>query len=67
MNLGAGEVDVWLEELDLGFAGAGKASDMGEDAEKIFDKEPTAEDGKALVAYISWSTLGNTEKMAKVI
>lgn len=30
---GAGEVDAWLEELDLGLAGEKKVSDMGENAE----------------------------------
>lgn len=35
--------------------------------EKEVDKESSAEDGKVLVAYFSWSTSGNTEKMAKVI
>ena len=64
---GTGEVDAWLEELDLGFAGAEKASDMGGDAEKVSDNETTEEDGKVLVAYFSWSASGNTEKMAKVI
>ncbi|MBO5484563.1 MAG: NAD(P)H-dependent oxidoreductase [Lachnospiraceae bacterium] len=64
---GAGEVDAWLEELDLGFTGDEKTSDMGEDAEEISDKEPNAEDGKVLVVYFSWSASGNTEKMAKVI
>lgn len=54
---GAGEVDAWLEELNLGVTGDKKVSDMGEDAE----------DSKVLVAYFSWSTSGNTEKMAKVI
>lgn len=64
---GAGEIDAWLEELDLGFAGDKKVSDIGEDAEEISDKESSSEDSKVLVAYFSWSTSGNTEKMAKVI
>lgn len=64
---GAGEVDEWLEELNLGFTGDKKVSDTGENAEEISDKESSSEDSKVLVAYFSWSASGNTEKMAKVI
>lgn len=64
---GAGGVEAWLEELDLGFAGDKKVSGMDRDAEEIPDKELNTEDGKVLVAYFSWSASGNTEKMAKVI
>lgn len=64
---GVGEIDAWLEELDLGFAGDEKVSDTRDNAEEISDKESSAKDGKVLVAYFSWSTSGNTEKMAKVI
>ena len=60
---GAGEVDEWLKELNLGIMGDEKVSDTGE----AVDKESSAEDSKVLVAYFSWSTSGNTEKMAKVI
>lgn len=63
----AGEVDKWLEELNLGLAGDTKAADAGKNEEEISDKESSAGDGKVLVAYFSWSSSGNTEKMAKVI
>lgn len=64
---GAGEIDAWLEELDLGLAGDTKASEAGKNEEELSEQEPSAEDGKILVAYFSWSTSGNTEKMVKVI
>lgn len=68
---GAGEVDAWLEKLDLGFAGDEKVSDTEDDAEngaeEVSDKQASADKGGILVAYFSWSESGNTEKMAKVI
>lgn len=64
---GAGEVDTWLEELNLGLTGDMKEADTRRNEEKISDKESSAEDSKVLIAYFSWSSSGNTEKMAKVI
>lgn len=64
---GTGEVDAWLEELDLGITGDAKAADTEKNEEETSDQESSAEDGKILVAYFSWSTSGNTEKMAKLI
>lgn len=73
---GTGQIDGWLSELGL----TGNAAQPGDETQvEPSETEPvvseenneTAEvsgvDGKTLIVYFSWSTSGNTEKMANTI
>lgn len=73
---GTGQIDGWLSELGL----TGNAAQPGNETQvEPSETEPvvseenneTAEvsgvDGKNLIVYFSWSTSGNTEKMANTI
>lgn len=73
---GTGQIDGWLSELGL----TGNAAQPGNETQvEPSETEPvvseenneTAEvsgvDGKTLIVYFSWSTSGNTEKMANTI
>lgn len=59
---GTSEIDNWLQELGLV-----TTVDMTADTSQSTESAVTANDGKTLVVYFSWSTSGNTEKMATYI
>lgn len=70
---GTSQIDEWLSELGL----TGNAAQPGDEVQVESSEPETAvseednqttevsgEDGKTLIVYFSWSTSGNTEKMA---
>ena len=71
---GTSQLDGWLSELGL----SGNIAEPGDESQlehsepetTVSEEETTegyGEDGKTLVVYFSWSTSGNTEKMASYI
>lgn len=59
---GTSEIDNWLQELEISVTETAQA-DIAESPEPA----DTESNGKTLVVYFSWSTSGNTEKMATYI